>query len=193
MDIKIMKATPGDAPAIRRLLDSWLLFNDTGDRSRGFLIADYTEDDLHKFAGTYKYFFKAMDGDRIAGVVIGCESIRVTPDDNKYSLLKYSLNKPFAIIKQVFAAPGYTGRGVCSQLYEHIFSILPADRPVIAIIVKDPPNEASFRFHARHGFSEYLEFTPDPDPDGIAHLRSAWIRPAATSGSHLDDVRLTNI
>lgn len=194
MEFTIAKATPEDAPAIHGILTRWLLYKTPeADRANGFLISGFTEQDYARFASECEYFFKAMDGDRIAGVVVACESSHITPEDAKNSLLKYSLNKPFVLVKQVFIAPDYGGCNVGSQLYNHLFRVIPQQRPVVAVIVMEPMNVTSCRFHARRGFSEYLDFTPDRDPDGVAHKRSAWIRPARTSASFLDDVRLTNV
>lgn len=52
----------------------------------------------------------------------------------------------------VYVAPGAQGRGVGSALYDRLLGLLERQRYRSVVAVLGLPNEASVRFHERHGF-----------------------------------------
>ena len=168
----IIRADRDDAAQIAQLQQQ-LLLAQGADTSGGFLVSDYTKRDYIRFCDRGDYVFKAVDDNRIVGVLVALRSRGITPEDKTNSLLKYVLNKEFVVVKQVFVDPAYARQGLGTRFYNLLSHFLVEGEPVLAVIVKDPPNTASFDFHTRNGFSEFLEFLPDADKDGTVRRRSA--------------------
>lgn len=191
--MEISKVVFADIPQIAALQDGWLLSRRDIGSGDGFLVSSYSEEDYRRFVETYDYFFKLTENGKITGVLMAYKSEDILPQDKNNSLLKYVLKKDFVLIKQIFVSPDAGNRGVATRLYKHLFSIIPPDRPAVAVVVIEPFNRISFEFHRRRGFSEFLTFIPEPDPDGQTRKRSAWIHPSRRSCDFLDDIRLMNV
>ncbi len=191
--MEISKVVAADLQAIVALQNTLLLDEYGANAGKGFLVSRFTTEDYGRFAGEYEYFFKATENGRIVGVLMAYESSAISPGDTTNSLLKYVLKKQFVLIKQIFVSPDMSNKGVATMLYKHLFSVIPDDRPAIAVVVMEPFNKISCEFHKRRGFSEFLTFTPDADRDGKTRKRSAWIRPARDDANFYDDLRLMNV
>lgn len=174
------------------VLQNRLILSDTVPED-GFLVSGYRERDYKKFLKRGEILCKAVDGDRIVGAMVVLRSTSIVPEDVNNSLLKYTVNKDFLLVKQVFVAPEYGRCGIAGRFYTLLSRLNVNGLPIVAVVVRDPPNVASRNFHSKMGFTEYLEFLPSPDKDGIVRLRSAYILPARKSADFHADVRLHNI
>ncbi len=191
--MEISKVVFDDIPEITALQDALLLDRRGVKADNGFLVSGYSAEDYLRFAERYEYFFKLTENGKITGVLMAYESRNILPEDKNNSLLKYAVKKDFVLIKQIFVSPEAGNRGVATLLYKHLFTVIPRDRPAVAVVVLEPFNRISCEFHKRRGFSEFLTFVPEPDHDGIVRRRSAWIRPSYADENFNDDLRLTNV
>ena len=191
--MEISKVVLADIPEITTLQNELLLDKRGAKAGDGFLVSGYSEEDYRRFVDIYEYFFKMTDNGKITGVLMAYESTNIPPEDKNNSLLKYVVKKDFVLIKQIFVSPDAANKGVATVLYKHLFSVIPRDRPAVAVVVTEPFNKISCEFHKRRGFSEFLNFIPEPDRDGKTRNRAAWIRPAYNDKDFLDDIRLMNI
>lgn len=171
MEIQISPVTSDDIESVA-VLQSRLLLANKGPEN-GFLVNHFTGEEYLNFVGRYEYFNKATIGNEIVGIMVAYLSNHIQPQDCSYSLLKYSLNKEFVLVKQIFISPDHAKKGVGTMLYNHLLQAKANDHPIVAVIVRKPFNEASTKFHKRIGFKEFLRFMPVPDKDGNTRLRSA--------------------
>ena len=189
--MSISKVTREDIPQIAALQEQLLITNtDTKD---GFLVSAFSNEDYLHFLDKYEFFYKYVEGDELLGVVMAFHSCNVVPEDKNNSLLRNTVIGDCIIIKQIFTAPKSMGKGISTQLYSHLFSEIGSDLPIVCVIVIEPFNERSCNFHKKHGFIEYLNFTPDADKDKVIRKRSAWIRLHDKSSNIESTVRLSNI
>lgn len=189
--MEISTVTDNDIREIAALEESLLLSNH--GNNNGFLVSAFSEEKYRKFASVYEYFYKMTDGDKIVGVIMAYKSEHISPDDKNNSLIKHVLKADFVLIKQVFVSPQYFNRGIATQLYKHLFSVIEDCTPVVAVVVMEPLNVSSCEFHKKRGFSEFLNFVPDADPDNVVRKRSAWIRPAKNCKDYSGTVKICNV
>lgn len=190
--IDISPVSMQDIPAITSL-QSDLLLNNINDSEKGFLISAYTETEYQQFLSCYDYFYKATVNDKIVGCLMAFDSEDILPEDETNLMLKACAKKEFVLIKQVFVSRDCGESGVATLLYQHLGKKIDSDRAMLAVIVSDPLNIASCRFHKRVGFTEYFQFTPKADKDGKVRNRSAWIKLPNSDSDLLDHVRFTNV
>lgn len=186
----ISKVTSADIPKITALQAQFLIANT--DAKNGFLVSAFSEQEYLHFIEKYEFFYKAVEGDRLLGVVMAFHSDNVDPKDINNSLLRNTVMGDCVIIKQIFVSPDTLGKGVAAELYNHLFS-KTGDLPTVCVIVIEPFNGRSCYFHKKHGFVEYLNFTPNADKDGVIRKRSAWIRLTNLSPDVIGSIRLSNI
>lgn len=187
----ISKVTKVDISAIFALQNQMLISNT--DMENGFLVSAFSQEDYLYFCETYDFFYKAVIDDKLVGVVMAFHSKHIKPEDKNNSLLRDTVIGDCIVIKQIFVAPDVLGKGVSSRLYDYLFEQIGDKLPIVCIIVIEPFNERSCRFHTKHKFIEYLHFIPDNDKDGILRKRSAWVRLPCWANNLRDSVRLTNI
>lgn len=187
----ISKVTIEDIPQVSALQEQLLLSNiGTG---KGFLVSGFSSDDYLRFVEKYDFFYKAVEGDQIVGVLMAFHSKDVAINDKNNCILRDSVIGESVIIKQVFVSPNAMGKGISSKLYAHLYGVVGDATPLVCVIVIEPFNERSCIFHKKQGFVEYLHFIPDADRDGIVRKRSTWIRLPNSSSDITNAVRMTNI
>jgi len=187
----ISKAKTEDALEISKLQQK-LLLNNNKNSTNGFLVSAFTEEDYQNFIETYNHFYIARMEGKICGVIMAYHSNLISSSNQTNMLLKYSLKSDFILIKQVFISPEFSTKGIATKLYNHLFEQESNSLPYVAVIVSEPINVASYKFHLKHNFSNYLDFEPDADKDGIVRDRSAWIKLPSLKDDLSDYIRLTN-
>jgi predicted GNAT superfamily acetyltransferase/lipid-A-disaccharide synthase-like uncharacterized protein len=180
-----------DIPAIASL-QSDLLLKNTKKAEKGFLVSAYSQEEYQKFLNCYDFFYKATLEGRIVGCLMAFNSENILPEDETNLMLKLGSKKEFVLIKQVFVSRDCGKKGIANSLYQHLEKQMESDRAMLAVIVSQPFNVASCRFHEKMGFREYLHFHPKADKDGKERERSAWIRLPKKDSSLLDYVRFSN-
>ena len=190
--IHISPVSKQDIPAISDL-QAELLLKNTNKPEKGFLVSGYTEEDYQNFIDHYDFFYKATIDDKIVGCIMAFNSENILEEDETNQMLKFCAKKEFVLIKQVFVSRKYAKNGIASLLYQHLAEQAQSDRALLAVIVAEPLNVASCKFHQKMNFIEYLRFTPKEDKDGMIRQRSAWIHLPHKESLLMDYVRLTNI
>lgn len=187
----ISSVVHADIPRIAALQNRLLLpVENPGD---GFLVSAFKEEQYAAFVDEYEYFYKAEEAGELLGVLMAYKSEHVAADDANNALLRRVVIGDFVLVKQIFLAPEAAGRGVASRLYRHLFTEAGEALPFVCAIVTEPFNKRSCEFHSRLGFTEFLDFIPVPDKDGVVRRRSAWMRPPrGTEGIHAF-LRLSNV
>ncbi|PKQ62015.1 hypothetical protein BZG02_13830 [Labilibaculum filiforme] len=189
--IQISPITIEDIPAIASL-QSELLLKNTKNAEKGFLVSGYSNKEYEKFLACYDFFFKACINDKIVGCLMAFNSENILPDDETNLMLKFTAKKEFVLIKQVFVSRNYAKSGIAALLYQHLATLIKKDRAMLAVIVSEPLNVASCKFHKKMGFTEYLHFTPKADKDGKIRKRSTWIHLPNKDSLISDYVKLSN-
>lgn len=190
--INISPVTMQDIPAIASLQSELLLAN-TKNAEEGFLVSGYSEKDYQKFLDCYDFFFKATIDDKIVGCLMAFNSESILPEDKTNLMLKFCAKKEFVLIKQVFVSRANGNKGIAALLYQHLGKQIKSDRAMLAVLVSEPLNVASCKFHQKMGFTEYLRFNPNADKDGKVRERSAWIHLPKSESLLADFVRLSNV
>lgn len=189
--ILISPVSAQDIPAIASL-QSDLLLKNTKKAEKGFLVSAYNKEDYEKFLNCYDFFYKASIDDKVVGCLMAFNSENILPDDETNLMLKFGTKKEFVLIKQIFVSRDCGKKGIANLLYQHLEKQIESHRAMLAVIVSEPFNVASCKFHQKMGFREYLHFHPKADKDGIERERSAWIRLPKDDSSLLDHVRFSN-
>ncbi len=136
----------------------------------GFLVSAFSEKDYQKFMQYDDHFYVSLAGETVAGFLLAYTSDKIQPNEWLNMLIKSRHPDPFILIKQICVNRNFTGRGIATSLYQHLFHEVPR-YPHFAAIVRDPPNLRSIAFHKKLGFYPFFEATP---PDGIR--REVWKR-----------------
>lgn len=191
-NINISPVSKQDIPAIA-LLQSDLLLKNNENAEKGFLVSGYTEEEYYKFLDSYEFFYKATIDGKIAGCLMAFNSESILPEDETNQMLKQCAKEEFVLIKQVFVSRNHGRKGIADLLYNHLSKQIKSERALIAVIVSEPLNIPSIKFHEKMGFQEYMWFYPKKDKDGKVRKRSAWICLPKNGSLLLDHVRFTNI
>lgn len=166
---QIRPATLDDVPAICRIARQNALSLRQSSLSKaeleqkGFLVSDYTRQDYANLIVRYPQSFALLAVGEVVAFLLGQD---YTDLDFSYvvnrAMLKHT-SEPFSVIKQVFVAPGQTGKGYGRMLYEHFIRQVQQD--VYAAVVYDPTleNKGSAAFHEKLGFSKALEVVAEDD------------------------------
>lgn len=187
----ITAVTPADIPQITALQDRLLL--PVKNLEDGFLVSAFSAEQYGHFIEKYEYFYKASEQGELLGVLMAYRNEHIVPEDANNSLIRAAVIGDFVLVKQIFLAPEAAGKGVAKQLYRRLFADAGEELPFVCAIVLEPFNKRSCEFHKRLGFSEFLDFTPVPDKDGVVRKRSAWIRPPrGVEGMH-GCLRVSNV
>lgn len=187
----IVPASPADIPQITALQDRLLL--PVKNLDDGFLVSAFSAEQYGQFLEKYEYFYKAEENGVLLGVLMAYRSEHIQLEDVNNSLIRAAVAGDFVLVKQIFLAPEAAGKGVAKQLYRRLFADAGEELPFVCAIVLEPFNKRSCEFHKRLGFSEFLDFKPVPDKDGIVRRRSAWIRlPRGVEDMH-ECLRLSNV
>lgn len=189
--LNISPVTLQDIPAIARLQSELLLAN-TPHADEGFLVSGYSEQEYRQFIGCYDFFFKATRNGQLVGCLMAFNSENILPHDETNQMLKSCAHKAFVLIKQVFVSREHGKQGIAAALYQYLSRQVATDRAMLAVIVSEPLNVASCKFHQKMGFENYLQFRPKADKDGQVRNRTAWIRMPDQNAQLGDYVRLSN-
>jgi predicted GNAT superfamily acetyltransferase len=171
-DLKIESATPAHIPEICAIAGqrALTLLSAEQAREQGFLVSQFQEPDYRAFLCRSDHFYVAVDGGAVCGFVLAFSRERLGADSRAHAGFMAEETGPYVLIKQTAVGTDHAGRGIATRLYEHLFARAEVER-FVAVIVLDPPNERSIRFHERLGFEKIGQFTPaDHMPRGI------WIR-----------------
>ena len=111
-----------------------------------------TEDALVEMLGYAELAIGAFDGELLGFVLC-------LPPGTQYGSLNYAWFNAnfdeFLYVDRIAVAPDHRDRGIGSELYRYITEY--SNIPIAAEVSLDPPNLASMRFHARHGFEKIGE------------------------------------
>jgi len=187
-NITIAPVEVDDINKIIEIQKMFLLSEDTSIKN-GFLVCSFTENEYKRFLEDGYIMLKAKCNEEIIGAIIAFESNKISQDDVNNSLLKYSIKSDFILIKQIFIHPSFQRNGIASLLYEKIKEL---NKILVVVTVIDPFNLASFKFHKKNSFLEFLHFIPNADKDGKIRKRCAWIYSSSKSKKIEDELRLIN-
>jgi predicted GNAT superfamily acetyltransferase len=136
-------AAPADFPAILALNEESVHF-----------LSPLTPARLAHLHGESAYHRVIEAGGRVAAFLL---ALREGADYDSPNYRWFAARLPrFLYIDRVVVAGGHQGRGLGAALYADLFEFARATGAgrVTCEFDVDPPNEASRRFHARHGFVE---------------------------------------
>ena len=136
----------------------------------GFLVSAYPEKTYKTFLTQSDHFYVALDHNTVVGFLLAFSSGLIPKFDWVGTQMRSRDARPFILIKQVAVRRNYLGKGLAEMLYQYLMERSQIN-PLLSVIVTDPPNDRSTRFHVKHGFEKIWDVTP---PDGIS--RKVWCR-----------------
>ncbi len=134
----------------------------------GFLVSAFTKNDYLKFLQKAEHFYLCMDENRLCGFILAYTDKQIETDEWVNNLIKQKENENFVLIKQIVVDKKYKGKGVAQKLYAHLFNKMQ-ENICYAVIVLEPLNIRSIKFHEKLGFKKVFEATP---PDSLK--RGVW-------------------
>jgi ribosomal protein S18 acetylase RimI-like enzyme len=167
-EVVIRAARTNDIPDIVAIAEHWQLGADSRPDTAGFLVSGYGAAQYVELLTRARQFLVAVQGSKVNGFLVAYTDQAIKPDEILNLQVARELG-PLIVIKQIAVAPGQRRQGIGRLLYERALSEA-GDKPVIAVVVSDPPNVSSVRFHYAMGFEPYRTFS---DLDG--HERTVWL------------------
>lgn len=106
----------------------------------------------------------SLDGVRrwVRGKLIPTGGVIIAQLDGKdVGVLATSVSDEIGWMDQLYVAPGYVGRGIGSELLNHVLNVLP--RPIHLWVFQE--NDRTIRFYEHHGFKA-VQFTNGENNEG---------------------------
>lgn len=165
--VTVVPAVPGDVPAVHAIAASLALDETSPDSRGGFLISGYGRDFFLEQAQS-GHLSVAKVKDEIAGYFVTWDWATVALPKRRDVLAGLVTPAPDLaaltethFIDTVGVSPRHRGRGVGDALYADLFRRFPG-KGFLAFVVEAPHrNEASIRFHEKHGFERVACFRAD--------------------------------
>jgi predicted GNAT superfamily acetyltransferase len=165
-------ALQSDAKEVAKLADSIDLANVEDPASKGFLAANYTENDYSNFIKIANFAFILEVGDELVGFLVAYGSELVDPKDEFNMHVKRTICDRFVTVRQIFLSPKdeFRRKHFGSHLYKHLYQRVmehyseeETPRPIVGDIVMTPVNVPSRDFHLNTGFKVVGEMTTSKD------------------------------
>lgn len=174
MTPSLRRAELYDVPVLHAMADRFLLnrLSPAAIERHGFLVSRLGSEGYRKCLDRADQFHVLEDEQGLAAFVLAYSRDRVDPADPLGARLLSRYSEPFVLIDQVCVLPERSGKGFAGQLYQRVREA-SGGQAQIAVLVLEPYNGPSVRFHQRMGFSERFTFTGE---DGM--LRGVFLREA---------------
>ena len=137
-------------------------------KNSGFLVSEYTDKDYLSYLKYAEHFYLCMNKNELAGFILAYTHKNIKKTEWLNNKIKDKESNAFVLIKQICVAKEYQGKGIAQKLYKHLFKQMELS-VCYAVIVTEPLNIRSIKFHEKLAFEKQFEALP---PDGLK--RGVW-------------------
>ncbi len=136
----------------------------------GFLVSGYNFKDYLSYLKYADYFLLCIIDENVAGFTLAYSDMFIKKSEGLNKKIQLAESEAFVLIKQICVAKEYLGKGIAKKLYEYLFENMKL-YVCYAVIVIEPLNRVSIKFHEKLGFRKHFENIPT---DGLK--RGVWKR-----------------
>ena len=156
--------------------DSFARINNSVEESEkyGFFVSGFTLDNYNDFIGRYDHFIVAIIDGAVVGFIMAYSSERIVICEKEKINLHIRDNvakSEYVLVKQICVSKDHGNKGIGSILYKEMCArvilqnlFCREQRSLYTVIVADPPNIPSTRFHCKIGYKKKADFV---SPDGM--------------------------
>ncbi|WP_193222260.1 GNAT family N-acetyltransferase [Alkalilimnicola sp. S0819] len=177
MSPSLRRAELYDVPVLHAMAGRFLLnrLSPAAIERHGFLVSHLGTEGYRQWLDRAEYFLVLEEEQGLAAFVLAYSRDQVDATDPLGARLLARHSEPFVLIDQVCVLPERSGKGFAGQLYQRVREA-SGGQAQIAVLVLEPYNGPSVRFHQRLGFSEQFTYTGE---DGM--LRGVFLRDAVAA------------